>query len=531
MKLLKLVIVDDEPIILQGLLETYDWEQMGFTVVGSAMNGEKALRVIKDTKPDLVLTDIRMKQITGLMLIEQVKAFNTDVLFLVVSAYRDFEYAQKACEIGAFSYLLKPIDEEKLKSTMKAAYNQCIRKIQMKTEHEHWQKILLEGKDSFLPVLVQKYLENNISEEKLKEVFTLLRGEEEETDHYVAICIDVDISCKIVSPLDYEAERFSLLQHLEQVLKQNYVYWTFDNEKGNRIFLLKTNQCPGSAPVKKLMEETKKEKSSNLISAISREYKGFSGLRKSYDEAVRLFEIASISGAGAFTLSSEADEHIRELPYSTEAETAVINAIRKNEEKQLKNSLVDFVYRLPSKEHLQIQHMHRLMVQAQSVIEETYGTSEEIREGFQKFYQNLNQISAAKLVDVCYTLLSKVIKERRKCIQNQETEYFSDYMSIAIGYIEENLGNEELSVVLVANQIFLNPVYFGRVFKHTHQIPFKQYVQKKRIELAKRLILDGSESITAIGEKVGMPNTSYFSQVFKQYTGKLPSEYKREFEV
>lgn len=64
MKLLKLVIVDDEPILLQGLIETYDWNQMGFEVVGTAQSGERAIEIIKETKPNVVLTDIRMKQIT-----------------------------------------------------------------------------------------------------------------------------------------------------------------------------------------------------------------------------------------------------------------------------------------------------------------------------------------------------------------------------------------------------------------------------------------------------------------------------------
>lgn len=67
MELLKLVIVDDEPILLQGLLDTYDWESMGFEVVGSAKSGVQALEVIRREQPHVVLTDIRMKQMTGLM--------------------------------------------------------------------------------------------------------------------------------------------------------------------------------------------------------------------------------------------------------------------------------------------------------------------------------------------------------------------------------------------------------------------------------------------------------------------------------
>ena len=71
MELLKLVIVDDEPILLQGLLDTYDWESMGFEVVGSAKSGVQALEVIRREQPHVVLTDIRMKQMTGLMVMDE----------------------------------------------------------------------------------------------------------------------------------------------------------------------------------------------------------------------------------------------------------------------------------------------------------------------------------------------------------------------------------------------------------------------------------------------------------------------------
>ena len=118
MKLLKLVIVDDEPILLQGLLDTYDWADMGFKVVGSAQSGEQAIEVIKETKPHAVLTDIRMKQITGLMVMEEIQKTDMDCMFIVLSAYRDFDYAQQACDLGAFAYLLKPIEDEKLRETI-----------------------------------------------------------------------------------------------------------------------------------------------------------------------------------------------------------------------------------------------------------------------------------------------------------------------------------------------------------------------------------------------------------------------------
>lgn len=94
-----------------------------------------------------MLTDICMKQMSELTLIEKVKALDNNISFIVVRAYRYFEYAQKACEIGAFSYLLKPLDEEKLKDTMKAVYDYC-------TSHKH-RKIYIQNLVINIELLLQ----------------------------------------------------------------------------------------------------------------------------------------------------------------------------------------------------------------------------------------------------------------------------------------------------------------------------------------------------------------------------------------
>lgn len=107
MELLKLVIVDDEPILLKGLVNTYEWDRMGFRVVGTAQSGEQAIRIIREKQPDVVLTDIRMKQVTGLQVMEEIKKTGQECLFIVLSAYRDFSYAQQACELGAFAVSFK----------------------------------------------------------------------------------------------------------------------------------------------------------------------------------------------------------------------------------------------------------------------------------------------------------------------------------------------------------------------------------------------------------------------------------------
>ena len=169
MGLLKLVIVDDEPILLEGLVKTYDWNGMGYEVVGFAQSGEQALKVIREKKPHVVLTDIRMKQISGLMVMEEIKKENPECQFVVLSAYRDFEYAKKACDLGAFAYLLKPIEDEKLQATMTDVGKICEDQIRNEEKYDRWERLLKKDGDGFLQVVVQKYVQNRLPEEKVDE--------------------------------------------------------------------------------------------------------------------------------------------------------------------------------------------------------------------------------------------------------------------------------------------------------------------------------------------------------------------------
>lgn len=140
MELLTLYLIDDEAIILKGLLETYDWENMGFQVVGWARDGEEALPDIVEKKPDVVLTDVRMKKMSGLTLIEKVKEQGISANFVVISAYRDFEYAKKACENGAMAYLVKPIEDEELEKIMGEIYQKCREKKFKEKNYSLWEK-------------------------------------------------------------------------------------------------------------------------------------------------------------------------------------------------------------------------------------------------------------------------------------------------------------------------------------------------------------------------------------------------------
>ena len=364
MKLLKLVIVDDEPILLQGLLKTYEWKKMGFEVVGTAQSGEQAIKVIKEKQPHVVLTDIRMKQITGLMVMEEIQKTDIDCLFIILSAYKDFEYAQQACDLGAFAYLLKPLEDDKLQETMENAYKTCVEQIKSVEKYESWEKLVMKDSTSFLQVVVQKYLQNRIPYEKLEEVFDTLGDVITEGDRFITVSVDLDLAYKITNSLDYEAARFALVQHLEKTIGETFFCWHFESEEGYHVFIVKTQENAAVRELKNILEQTKKEQKSPVVAAISKPYKGMKGIRRSFEEAQKLFGLAAVSGASAFTIPDEVEAKA-DKAYSTDAELLIVNAVRKNADKQLKEAFVHFIYTLPQEEELQCRYIHKMMLKTE----------------------------------------------------------------------------------------------------------------------------------------------------------------------
>ena len=116
--MLNLVIVEDEEIIRRGLVCTIDWLKMGAKVVGEAANGKEALEVIKATKPDVILTDIKMPVMDGIAMTEALKAAANPAKIIYLTSYADFSYAQRALQLDVTDYLLKPVNEADLANAL-----------------------------------------------------------------------------------------------------------------------------------------------------------------------------------------------------------------------------------------------------------------------------------------------------------------------------------------------------------------------------------------------------------------------------
>ena len=113
----RVLIVEDEDIIRKGIAYTMDWLSMGCTIIGEGANGREGLELIKELKPDIVLTDIMMPGLDGIEMIQ--KALETeDFKAIIMTSYGEFEYAKRAIDLGVKAYLMKPVDEEELKKNV-----------------------------------------------------------------------------------------------------------------------------------------------------------------------------------------------------------------------------------------------------------------------------------------------------------------------------------------------------------------------------------------------------------------------------
>lgn len=113
--MLKVLLVDDEPFILKGLSMVIDWEAEGFEIAGMASNGQEALGVFSRESVDLVIADIKMPGMNGLELLEKLREMGaSDLYFVILSGYSDFEYARRALQNECLDYILKPVRKEEL---------------------------------------------------------------------------------------------------------------------------------------------------------------------------------------------------------------------------------------------------------------------------------------------------------------------------------------------------------------------------------------------------------------------------------
>jgi len=172
----KIMIVDDEPFFIEGLKVLIKWQELGFSICATAQNGEEAITKILETKPDIVLTDIKMPEIEGIEVIRRcVKELGVKAKFVIISGYDDFTYAQNAMKYGVNHYILKPVDEDSLIEALREIQNSSSIGIENDIDSEQFKENLLNRQTAGILSKIEDYVKNNyqsrISLKKISETF------------------------------------------------------------------------------------------------------------------------------------------------------------------------------------------------------------------------------------------------------------------------------------------------------------------------------------------------------------------------
>lgn len=187
----RLVVIDDEYIVVRGIEAIIKREKLNCEIIGAAYNGLEALQLLEETKPDIVITDIRIPKMDGLSLIEEAKEFLPDTYFIIISGFKEFEYAKRALSMGVKSYIEKPVTIEKVKEAFAWIEREELKKkaVGMMEDHELRRKELDQYTDEMLNSIITN--DADLLKNQFDKLMTILRAYFPEINQFRRECLQV----------------------------------------------------------------------------------------------------------------------------------------------------------------------------------------------------------------------------------------------------------------------------------------------------------------------------------------------------
>ncbi len=471
----KVLIVDDESLIIESLKVSINWEKEGFQIIGSALNGLDALELIRETEPDIVFTDIRMPGISGIELIKKVTELNPEILFVIISGYAEFAYAQKALKYNTLGYCLKPFEEEEIVSVLVKA------KSILNKARNNENSDVLEMIDLF-------------SVDNQEKVLKALKEEGLIIDGYKDITVVASIG----------QGKLSMTENTR------FIQFGFDFNK--RIYLLQSQDN------KQLQEHIAQQLSEDIISiGLISGVTQMEALKNSIIEAIiAAYQFFILGTKGVYT-SKLCDTgplcnclKVLEEAFRQKDATVVedcFNTMRDLFEGGSLNIRAAFkVYNLITALLLKFQN------------EDGDTTIDD--------YEQLasNYLSVLDMLENLQTL---TIRQCTASGNDKLDEVDNAVVKQILSYINNNF-YKAVSVQQLSEKFFISPNYISFLFKKAVGENFKNYLSKLRITHACNLLENSKYSVEEVGEKVGYNDYFYFIRIFKSMKGISPSKYRDE---
>lgn len=498
----RILIVDDEYILRQGIRFMMNWEEEGFEIAGEASNGKEALDMMEEVKPHIILCDIAMPVMDGLDFIKIVSRKYPRTQILVLSSYDKFDYVRQALLNGAADYVLKPtLNPEKLLSLV-TSLAQKIPNFKLKRQ-EH--------------ATLNKTLENYLKE---KEV---LLPAPELQNFFIHSCFRL-----FVLPL-YNREWEQM--HISSVLYEKAEFYLKQMDYCKILYFLQNQETLCVVVNYGLKDEkrvlTDLEQLMEQLAQISERafgklgycYRKLADLRQDfldtsfwdaeifYHKYVHLYQYQKEERSDMERFDfRKFTEYITDSRYQEAIDLfdSYITRAAKEQmsEEKLKNQTKNLLYNLIGNVQDRVQDLENLRKQYFDKIEKTVYIDE--------------------FMDVFQEMIEKI-----RYMMGTSGSSKDDYLEQILEYIQKHY-KEELDLQSVANAFNFSYSYLS-VYFNTHMGEgFNEYLNRIRIKKACELLTNHTYSIAQVSDLVGYSDHSYFCRVFKKITGKTPSKYRRE---
>lgn len=514
----KLIIIDDEEMIQQGLLQLVDWSELNIEIVGCASNGIKALELIEKENPNIMICDIKMPVMSGLELLKTLVKSGRNIRTIILSGYEDFSYVKEAMGYKVENYLLKPVDKDELFFTLLNIIDKLDKNLYEKIELRNYSNMIKYN-------ILNRLILNQISEKELEEKIESLQIKL--TPPYrIAIIKLLQLNHKI-SKQDLQWKSVIVENIVKEILSYHNAGLCFQSIKdSNCVLILNAGSIEkenSSSILQKclvnIIDLTKEE----VLITVGSPFGDMILAPVSFNDAHNLLDYMhikvknkvlfyeecckKIEAAAIFNLDMEAFEEYITDCQSKEALDFLIQVFSEQIRDTIKPSQIKSLFM-------------SLITCCFNVLRRMKIDVEELLENQTPFEKVLLDEADQPLFEWLQTFVLNIIQS----IKNKKSKS-STRINAILEYVNKNY-EKDLTLKILANEFNLTPPYVGTLFKSATGEIFSEYLNKLRVEKAKGLLLTTELSASRISKLIGYWDSNYFYKIFKKYTGVFPTEFR-----
>lgn len=518
----KVFIVEDEIVTREGIRDYVDWQNHGFEFCGEASDGEMALPMLQTIRPDALITDIKMPFMDGLQLCKIVREQMPWIKIIILSGHDEFEYAQKAVQLGVMEYLLKPITVQDLHNVLDRVGRQ------IKEERKDQENLRQ------LRVQVQEYQ----SARKEKFLLKLVLGAPSSTEAIEQsreLNIDLVARCYQVTVIRVERDdpaspfNYPECQHVSQVIwglvENNPDVFLIEKDPEELVLLLKGNTPDYLIEENELLirriEQSMQGSPTKLVIATGTLKTRIADIYQSFIEAMvniqdrathqRTVDENRVDGGELLQIDKAAVEQYLQFGIKEEFDSFFDTRIRPIGEAACRSSIL--------KNYIFID----LVLATAKFVNELGGNIDQIIPNFNRIGAVLAEIGTIEQIK---TEVEEIMLSALAFRDSQTTNQYASMLQQAKEYIAQHFLDPDLSLNQVAAQVNLSPSHFSAVFSQQCGTTFKEYLTEIRIRKAKELLRTTAHRSYEISREIGYSDPHYFSHVFRKTTGLSPREFR-----